>query len=84
MVDQLHNVSTRLEGLAEQHPPVPEALITIAGNVRGTATILEALVATKAPSRFEGRQQIRIIRNRSTLDRLVLQACLRFIRRSIP
>ena len=33
-VDQLHNVSTRLEGLAEQHPPVSEALVTIAGNVR--------------------------------------------------
>jgi hypothetical protein len=40
MVDQLHNVSTRLEGLAELRPPVPEAPITIAGNVRGTATIL--------------------------------------------
>jgi hypothetical protein len=26
-VDQLHNVSTRLEGLAEQHPPVEEALM---------------------------------------------------------
>jgi hypothetical protein len=48
-VDQLHNVSTRLEGLAEQNPPVSEALITIAGNVRGTATILEVLVATKSP-----------------------------------
>jgi hypothetical protein len=47
-VDQLHNVSTRLEGLAEQHPPVSEALITIAGNVRGTATILAVLVATKS------------------------------------
>jgi hypothetical protein len=48
-VDQLHNVSTRLEGLAEQNPPVSEALITIAGNVRGTATILAVLVATKRP-----------------------------------
>ena len=47
-VDQLHNVSTRLEGLAEQLPPVSEALITIAGNVRGTATILAVLVATKS------------------------------------
>jgi hypothetical protein len=26
-VDQLHNVSTRFEGLAEQHPPVEEALM---------------------------------------------------------
>jgi hypothetical protein len=48
-VDQLHNVSMRLEGLAKQHPPVSEALITIAGNVRGTATILAVLVATKSP-----------------------------------
>ncbi len=48
-VDQLHNVSARLEGLAEQHPPVSEALITIAGSVRGTATILAVLVATKSP-----------------------------------
>jgi hypothetical protein len=30
-VDQLHNVSTRLEGLAEQHPPVSEALMTNRG-----------------------------------------------------
>jgi len=29
-VDQLHNVSTRLEGLAEQHAPRTEALMTIA------------------------------------------------------
>ncbi len=46
-VDQLHSVSTRLEGLAEQHPPVEEALMTIAGSVRGTATVLAVLVATK-------------------------------------
>jgi hypothetical protein len=46
-VDQLQNVGTRLEGLAEQHPPVSKALITIAGNVRNTATLLAVLVATK-------------------------------------
>jgi hypothetical protein len=46
-VNQLHSVSTRLEGLAEQYPPVLEALLTIAGNVRGTATILAVVVATK-------------------------------------
>jgi hypothetical protein len=48
-VDQLHNVSTRLEGLADEHPPVSEALMTIAGNVRNTATILAVVVATKRP-----------------------------------
>jgi len=46
-VDQLHNVGTRLEGLAEQHPPMTEALMTIAGNVRSVATLLAVLVATK-------------------------------------
>jgi hypothetical protein len=48
-VDQLHNVSTRLEGLAEQPPPVSEALVTIAGSVRNTATILAVLVAARSP-----------------------------------
>jgi hypothetical protein len=49
-VDQLHSVSTRLEGLAEQHTPIAEALLTIAGNVRSTATVLAVLVATKSPN----------------------------------
>lgn len=44
---KLHNVSDRLDSLAEQHPLVSEALITISGNVRGTAMLLEVLVATK-------------------------------------
>jgi hypothetical protein len=46
-VDQLHNVSTRLEGLAEQHAPISEALMTIAGNVRNSATVLAVLVVAK-------------------------------------
>ena len=49
-VDQLQNVSTRLEELAEQHTAVSAALLTIAGSVRNTATILAVLVvATKIP-----------------------------------
>jgi hypothetical protein len=48
-VDQLRNVSTRIEALAEQHPLMAEALITIAGNVRNTATVLAVLVATRSP-----------------------------------
>jgi hypothetical protein len=44
---QLHNVSDRLDSLAEQHPLVSEALLTISGSVRSTATVLEVLVATK-------------------------------------
>jgi len=46
-VRQLYNVSDRLNSLAEQHPLVSEALITIAGSVRSTATLLEVLVAMK-------------------------------------
>ncbi len=48
-VDQLHNVSTRLEGLAERHVPIAEALLTIAGNIRSVATVLAVLVVAKGP-----------------------------------
>jgi hypothetical protein len=46
-VQQLYNVSDRLDTLWEQHPLVSEALITNSGSVRNTATLLEVLVATK-------------------------------------
>ena len=48
-VDQLQNVSVRLEGLAEQYPPLTEALSTIAGNVLSTATVLAVVAAIKSP-----------------------------------
>ncbi len=44
---QLYSVSDRLDLLAEQHPLVAEALITIAGSVRNTASLLQVLVETK-------------------------------------
>lgn len=44
---QLYNVSDRLDLLSEDHPLVSEALVTISGSVRNTATLLEILVATK-------------------------------------
>jgi hypothetical protein len=46
-VQQLYNVSDRLDLLAEKHPLVLEALVTISGSVRNTATLLEVLVAMK-------------------------------------
>ena len=46
-VKQLYNVSDRLDSLADQHPVVSAALLTISGSVRNTATLLEVLVATK-------------------------------------
>jgi len=44
---QLYNVSDRLDLLAEEHPLVSDALITISESVRNTATLLEVLVATR-------------------------------------
>jgi hypothetical protein len=46
-VQQLYNVSDRLDSLAKQHPLATEALIAISGSVRNTATLLEVVVATK-------------------------------------
>ena len=43
-VDHLRDVGERLEGLAEQHRPVSEALVNIAGNVRNLATVLAVRV----------------------------------------
>jgi hypothetical protein len=48
-VDQLNGVSARLEGLADQHPPFTEALMTVAGNIRNTATVLAVLVEVRSP-----------------------------------
>ena len=52
-IQQLYGVSNRLDSLAELHPLVSEALITISANVRNTATLLEVLVATKIVSLSE-------------------------------
>jgi hypothetical protein len=46
-VQQLYDVSDRLDLLAEQHPLATEALIAISGSVRNTATLLGVVVATK-------------------------------------
>jgi hypothetical protein len=49
-VGQLNKVSDRLDSLANQNPSVEEALLSVSGNVRNTATALEvfALVRTRA------------------------------------
>jgi hypothetical protein len=48
-IRQLYNVSDRLDVLAEQHPLVSDALVSISGSVRNTATLLEVVVAMKMP-----------------------------------
>ena len=55
-IQKLYDVSDRLDSLSEQHPLVAEALITISGSLRNTATLLEVLVATKM-ERLDGLQQ---------------------------
>jgi len=49
-VQQLYNVCDRLDSLAEQHPLMSEALISISQSVRNTATLLEVVVAMKFPT----------------------------------
>lgn len=46
-VNQLNSVSNRLESLADQNPSVGEALMSVSGNVRNTATALEVLALIK-------------------------------------
>jgi hypothetical protein len=46
-IQQLYSVSDRLDSLTEQYPLVSEALLTISGSVRNTATLLAVLVAMK-------------------------------------
>jgi hypothetical protein len=48
-VQQLYNISDRLDILADKHPLLSEALLGISGSVRNTATLLEVLIATKMP-----------------------------------
>jgi hypothetical protein len=48
-VDDLQGISARLEGLAEQYPPVTEALRSISGNVLNSATVLAVVAAIKSP-----------------------------------
>jgi len=44
---KLCTVSDELNALAEKHPVVSDALLTISGTVRHTATLLEILVVAK-------------------------------------
>ena len=46
-VEQLHGVGTRLEGLADQHIPLSDGLIGIAGSLRNAAVLLAVLVETE-------------------------------------
>ncbi len=49
-VGRLNNVSERLESLADQHPIVEDALMSVSGNIRNTATVLEVLTLIRNKS----------------------------------
>ena len=53
-VQRLYGVSDRLDALADQHPIVSEALLSISVSVRNTATLLEVLVAMKMAQPISG------------------------------
>jgi hypothetical protein len=46
-IEQLRNVSTRLNSLAQDHPVVEQELISISGNILSNAVLLEVLLATR-------------------------------------
>lgn len=48
-VEQLNGVSARLGGMAAEHPPFTEALLTVAANVHNIATVLAVLVTVRSP-----------------------------------
>jgi hypothetical protein len=47
-VGYLNSVSDRLAMLADQNPSVEDALMSVSGNVRNTATVLEVLAVVKS------------------------------------
>jgi len=49
-VDRLRNVSERIEALADRHPGMEEGLVSVAGNIRKIASVLDVftLIRSKA------------------------------------
>jgi hypothetical protein len=43
--EKLHKVGDSLEVLADQNPPIEEALTVLSGNVHNTANLLKVVVA---------------------------------------
>ena len=49
-IDQLRNVSEHIEALADKHPSMEDGLVSVAGNIRSIATVLDVftLIRSKA------------------------------------
>jgi hypothetical protein len=63
-IDQLRNVSERIEGLADRHPGMEEGLVSAAGNIRSIATVLDifTLIRSKAGDAQEDESTAETIR----------------------
>jgi hypothetical protein len=46
-IDQLKGVSVRLDSVASEHPSMEEEIMSISGNVRSNAVLLEVLLALR-------------------------------------
>lgn len=46
-IDQLKGISTRLDSLADEHPLMQTAIMSISGNILRNAVLLEVLLTTR-------------------------------------
>jgi len=53
-IDQLKRVSVRLDSLAGQHPSMEDEIMSISGNVRSNAVLLELLLALRVRATLSG------------------------------
>ena len=54
-IDRLRSVSERIEALADNHPGMQDGLVSVAGNIRSIAVVLD--VFTLIRSRAGGSQE---------------------------
>jgi len=47
-IDRLRNVSDRIETLADEHPGMEQGLVSVAGNIRSIATVLDVFILIRS------------------------------------
>jgi hypothetical protein len=47
-IDRLRNVSERIESLADKHPGMEDGLVSVAGNIRSIATVLDVFILIRS------------------------------------
>ena len=60
-IDRLRSVSDRIEALADKHPGMEDGLVSVAGNIRSIATVLDifTLIRSKAGEAQEESPNLR-------------------------